>query len=471
MLNWMAIASNGTQRILSQANNISYAARDSYRMGAVPENRKADYIFRHFYMVPVCALLTEMGFRVAEKFYTMPQLTRVMGLKTLLEKYGPQSNDPTGMLAGVPAEQFPRYRSLSEIPFLKNRLAGSLAKNSSTSLLPNLVKTIDLPAQSPEVQAQGKVLLAHLDRLINFDTEGGFLDSLIKGNKLTQAEADIIKQGTKDMAPIRYAAERLARRLPKVTEGSAMTMAGRDIDVLKEGLGYLEKYMPEVARQLTSLKERLSQGAKKIEVQGKELTTMAKAVQELGDKGLLERLSQGARDIVKYLINEGANNKNIVLELKAIQKTSFWPKMFVSTALNLVFYGILQSWLDVNVIQPWQKKLYEKRGTTNEVVAPVYWGVIPFGLGLMAVMSDKIAPKFIQKLGPVSRFTVGAFAALAAYTATTFGMIGYRLSKPPKNPPPMPMNNPSFASGSQLINTQPLRHPSVFRAFEQARQA
>ena len=475
-----SIMSNATQRILSQANNISYGVRDSYRMGTVPENRKADYMFRHFYMVPVCAILTELGFRIAESLYTLPQMTRVLGLKTLGETYGKGSKDVVGQFQHLNPEAIPRYASLGEIPFLKSRLTGSLARESSTVLIPDLVKDVDMAALSPEAQKQQEVLVHHLKRLLSFDSEKGFLDELVASKKITSDESALIKKGMGELHKILDLSERLGRKIPGYAESATHKLGPKDAELIKTAFESLEKIAPDLVQNLGELKPKLANVAEGVSLAGKDLKLIHEGVEALKAGTFVERFAGQASETVKHLIGEGALNKLKVLELKAIQKTSFWPKMVATTALNFILYGVLQSWLDVNIIQPWQKKLFEKRGTTSEVVTPVYWGLIPFGVTLWGLMNDKITPKFIQKMGHVGRFAFAGTAALLAYTGTALGLSAYRLSKPPKNPTPemqfgtTSQPNPALMGQmltSEFTNSQPLQHPQGFRNFERALRA
>jgi hypothetical protein len=470
--NMMSLTSNATQRLLSQANNISYAVRDSYRMGTVPENRKADYMFRHFYMVPVCAILTELGFRIAEGLYTMPQMTRVLGLKTLGETYGKGSKDVVGQFKHLEPEAIQRYASLQEIPFLKSRLTGSLARESSTVLIPDLVKEVDMAALSPEAQKQQEVLVHHLKRLMSFDSEKGFLDELVASKKITSDESALIKKGVGELHKILDLSERLGRKMPQYAENAVHQLKPKDAELIKTAFESLEKLSPDLVQNLGELKPKLANVAEGVSLAGKDLKLLHEGVEALKAGKFIERFAGQASETVKGLIGEGALNKLKVLELKAIQKTSFWPKMLVTTALNFILYGVLQSWLDVNIIQPWQKKLFAQRGTTNEVVTPVYWGLIPFGVTLWGLMNDKITPKFIQKMGHVGRFAFAGTAALVAYTGTALGLTAYRLSKPPKNPTPETQfgttSQPNPALMGQFVSGAPLQHPPGFQGFERA---
>jgi hypothetical protein len=126
---------NFTQRVLSQSNNISYAARGIYRVHDTEPNRKGDYWFRDFGMVMACAYMTELGFRGVETLYTMPLATEAMNLHRLSELKHP-INAKQALYPGAR-----NYRALPEI--VRERAMGTLIRNSS-NLLPNLMKELEL---------------------------------------------------------------------------------------------------------------------------------------------------------------------------------------------------------------------------------------------------------------------------------------------------------------------------------------
>ncbi len=127
---------NATQRILSQSNNVSYAARGVYRVYDTQDSRKGDYWFRDFGMVMACSYMTELGFRAVEKWYTIPLITRALGLNQLSEMQHAGSKTAKSLYYN------PRnYAALPEIA--RERLMGTLIRNSS-DLVPKLMKELEL---------------------------------------------------------------------------------------------------------------------------------------------------------------------------------------------------------------------------------------------------------------------------------------------------------------------------------------
>jgi hypothetical protein len=119
---------NTTQRMLSQSNNISYATRGIYRVHETEGPRKGDYWFRDFGMTMACGYMTELGFRAADTVYAIPLLTEAMQLHQL-------SQNPLYQNAR-------NYSALPEI--VRQRMMGSLVNKTSASLVPSLMKELEL---------------------------------------------------------------------------------------------------------------------------------------------------------------------------------------------------------------------------------------------------------------------------------------------------------------------------------------
>jgi hypothetical protein len=476
----LSLASNATQRILSQANNLSYAVRDGYRMGSVPEDRKADYMFRHYWMVLNCAMITETGFRATEKFVSFPQITKLLGLNRLKELYG---NDPK-----FKNIEIQNYRSIEDIPMLRNRLSGSLVKESSAPLIPNLIRDVDLPHATQAEKEQADVLIHHLQKYLNFDGHNGFLTELEKDSpevvRMVRERLKALDTGKSHLGKIKTMMEpelgKIAQSyrslFPFSQEALAQHAQNNPLKLTEETRKTIQtiitwatenKLIPDGA--LISLQQKLAD--EKVETIIKaELGPLAAALsktQEVVKKGVEQleaTVEKSLADRVKQLFQEGLNSKTIMSELKTIQKSSFWPKMLISNVLTLVFYGIIVSMLDVHVVQPWQKKLYEKRGTTNEVVMPTFISTIPGVAGILGVLSDKIMPQAIRRMDNLNRFLLASAVGFTAYAGTALFLINRKLKQPPPKPPRPAEPVPSFQGIS------PLRHPNTFQLFEHHRR-
>jgi hypothetical protein len=149
------------QRALAQSVNLGYAGRGAYRVHETNPERKGDYWFRDFGMVMACTYMTEMGFRGAERFYTMPLLTQALELQALrTNDYGqkrvipsfvdcaPPKTGTGAFLSEAPhkvqqlntTHLYPRAWNYSELPeVLREKMMGTLIRNSS-ELVPQVLQ-------------------------------------------------------------------------------------------------------------------------------------------------------------------------------------------------------------------------------------------------------------------------------------------------------------------------------------------
>ncbi len=109
----------------------------------------------------------------------------------------------------------------------------------------------------------------------------------------------------------------------------------------------------------------------------------------------------------------------------------FWLKLPLSILFMFVIYGLLMNSIDAGIIQPMQRAIVEKRGTSKEFLTPGYLGAVP---GVAAFLALNKLP-FIRNLGYVNGFVAAGLGAFAVYGATTWAMFKAILAKPPKNPP------------------------------------
>lgn len=162
-----------TQRMLSQSNNISYATRGIYRVHETEGPRKGDYWFRDFGMVMACAYMTELGFRAADTVYAIPLLTEAMQLHQL-------SQNPLYTNAR-------NYTALPEI--IRQRTMGSLVNKTSASLVPSLMKELELrqcSALPPAIKVQVQTMLAS-----PISGAEAIVEKFLKDHGLKTHEADI----------------------------------------------------------------------------------------------------------------------------------------------------------------------------------------------------------------------------------------------------------------------------------------
>jgi len=155
-----------SQRLLSQASNISYGVRGMYRTRVTPEDRKADYNFRDYQVTLLTNLLTELNFRAVQQFYSMPRIAETLNLHRLSE---------------VAAEHLPKggspetIRNYDRLPdFIRGRVVSSIVKPNSLQVVPQLFKTLQQEANkdatlSPADRQQQRILFEHLHKTLNFE--------------------------------------------------------------------------------------------------------------------------------------------------------------------------------------------------------------------------------------------------------------------------------------------------------------
>lgn len=144
LLPLMALTS-ASQLLLDQVTNIGYTYRDSVRQRTMPESRRADNLFRYFYMSLWSPFFFELSFRLVEKYYTTPALTKLLEL----DKLG--------------------YRDLPLV--LRNKMLGGLTQASSFKHVPDLLAH-DKRLSDPH-------LVEHLRERLNFQSH---LERLFPGD-------------------------------------------------------------------------------------------------------------------------------------------------------------------------------------------------------------------------------------------------------------------------------------------------
>lgn len=151
-----------SQVLLDQAVNIGYSYRDSVRQRTMPESRRADNLFRYFYMSLWTPLVFELSFRLVEKYFTAPALTHLLELNKL---------------------------GYQELPLsLRYKMLGGLTKANSFKHIPDML----MRDKDPKTQA----LAEHLRERLDFK---GYLKSLYPNNpERVQEIEDIISKHAPD---------------------------------------------------------------------------------------------------------------------------------------------------------------------------------------------------------------------------------------------------------------------------------
>ena len=488
-LDMFNVANNVAQRVLSQSNNISYAARGASRMNSIPDDRQADYLFRDFYMVIVIAYLTELAFRTTEGMLTIPKFTEAIGFNKLEKLYG------KGAEAGLHG-YFPQARNYKNIPeIIRPRVLGSLVKDKSNDLIPKLLRDLDIPklrgkladlekkGASPKkieamrAQVAESELLAHHFRRF-FDFKGYVTENLVKMGTVSPKEA-----------------EKFSELLGNFS--SELDDSLREYQLIKgerslkpgEGEALLAKYRAKARKALEKAAKKSGESVVNGAVEQQAQTAFETELRErgarvLGKTGLEEKAAELQEKYfqkgkvpakIRTLLEEALSTSRTRTALKAIQKNSIWPKMAVSVLVSFLFYGLMGNNFDTKILQPWQDKLVKERGSSREVVPPFYKALLPGAATLGVLMSNKTAP-FMRRMGYLGRFAVAGAAALGVYTTAALLGVKRALAKPPETPPVvLGDENPALAgvaSGPQQVaQLGGLNYkPMGFQLFEMARQ-
>lgn len=472
------VMSNTTQRILSQSNNISYSARGVVRVNATPDDRKADYLFRDFYMVLVTAYLTELGFRGLETMYTIPLMTKALDLHRLSELY-------------------PGARNHARLPeVLRGYVLGSLVKSDSITLVPELMKRMQDAQKGPMSEAerkQAELLINHLHKRLNYADY--VHKNLVASGQLSADDAKHVLDGMKKLSRLQGGQVDLmgvvqdVLKKPVAERPEALKKALSDWDELFKLAGQDERTLfRQVAGNMESTLGQAKPGKKALKTLAQQMTELFEKTAARQDDNL-QRLGQTVlkehplKDKLTQFIREGVESKATLSMLQRIQKSGTWPKMITSVALSFVFYGMIANWFDVKVLQPWQDKLVKKRGHSKDVVAPSYVALLP-GIGvLVAGLSEKVSKKiglgFLNQMGYLGRFALVGLAALLTYSAATVALIKARLAKtdgqyekPPETsrlesaPRPEPKEREEEAEVQQPEFRSPLPSQQVFQVPE-----
>ncbi len=388
-----------SQVLINNGTNISYGVRAAARNGTTPTDRRLDYNFRDLYMSAFMTVAFELCFRTMDTLYTTPLLAKQLQLNMLAKLYEAKLKPQLGSkLTDI------NYNTLP--PVLRDRLVGALVKDKSHYLVPALLEK-DLQAQlqssDPVLKAQAETLLEHIYRRMDYPT---YLKRY-KKHQFSPAEMDLINEKVNDIhVPVNQELENLT--------GEAKTLR--------------EKYRrfiapPEVAKE---------------------------KVRELKNE-VLAKIPQHLEEAVR----DGWRSRRTLYEMGKICRSAGWPKLTFNLLANILYFGVFANWFDLNVLQPWQKKVADERGGVQDLVAPAYQALIPGALVAGLLGWRKVAAKSY-----IGRYAVPALAGLATYTAASVIFVKARLNWLRKN---RPVYKPSMPVKPQAKGIQ---QPSNQRAAQ-----
>jgi hypothetical protein len=190
----------GTKKVLSKTNDVSYTGRGLYRVDQTPNDRKGDYFFRDFFMVQVCAYMTEIGFRGLDRTYYSPLMTQALNLHKLTSLQYPYLKSPTRQAAPL----YPGARNYEQLPELfRNQAMGSLVSKDTQPLVPKVLKELEIDKLEKQFGSGDKEQFDTLKNLIlqpNHDAL--YLEKHVDGKfpTLTPAERGQLVNSIKELA-------------------------------------------------------------------------------------------------------------------------------------------------------------------------------------------------------------------------------------------------------------------------------
>ncbi|MGE0200929.1 MAG: hypothetical protein AB7P76_08180 [Candidatus Melainabacteria bacterium] len=484
-----------TLRTLGLTTPIGYTVRGLYRTTEVTDDRRLDYWWRDLYITDAMFLCNELAFRLTNKLMDFPQFQRYLELD---------------QLAGVPG--MVTRKGKSRFPeALRTRVATSLVRPGSLYLVPDIVeKNLDLapegvdalrnhliPRLSPEQNIRETVMRANgfrPGRYMEMGADEKLLTDLI--HEMDHQDRNYLETLRKDYRlfdhPRKEALlkavdeDRLAKTLMN-------TLAG------KKGPGGAE--LPEslvetVSRKLRHAKASEAVGQKRVLTDWLDNNTVFQHLEALGQSHVLDevRALPYADDLLRA-IKEGIHSKAVSTVLEKVSKKRYWPQLLFTFIAGYLVQGTLMNAVDYKFLQPLEKKLYKKYGTTKPIIPASLWSLIPGGGVFLALLQTRKPLPLTRKLGYLTRPALAGALGLLVYGLSTAFLMFKGLEKmypqrgQAKNdgstPLPLPLqpekNTPEKPAPLSMIRSfeepglfqpagktpQGLRHPNHFSVFQQ----
>lgn len=432
---------------IDQSGNIAYWLRGIYRGEIVPKHRRIDYMYRGVFMTMVNTLMTELVFRWNNSWYIMPQLTRVLGLNKLSLIFNDPDPDASSRFVNQTLKSFQfkdikNYSSIQEVDALRRRTCESAFKPESLHLVPHLVEDDLRSSLDTKAFENTAALRLHLRRRLNYEGREGFLEFLKAQGKITHEECETTRQSLKELKAI----------IDEIHSDHKNTKAGQG-GKLSTAFGKFKQQWQGKHKENRSLSEKL-QDMSVVDHEGflnknilEELKGFADEYEPL--RKWVEKLSHYEKTAPRIagLIEDGYVSRKIAMAIRKVQKSGWWPKMLTGVALTFIVYGYCSSHFEIDVVLPWQRKIFKQRGETDEAIRPAVLSTLPALLTFVALRHNKLLGRFMRKTGYVPELLLSGLVAIGVYLATFFHLFNRVLKSPPKHPvpeTPKPQPMPTF---------------------------
>ncbi|MEB3287856.1 MAG: hypothetical protein VKJ04_10170 [Vampirovibrionales bacterium] len=381
MIGGSILYNNLAMNVFQNGAALNLIIRAVARMDTIPEDRQADYTFRDIYLGLLNTIMGVWTFRLMESLYMVPRMVEALGLHSLGDEY----KDVAGAK---------NYKTLPRA--LEHRMLGYLVNEKSFYAIADILRNRDLKKLAPGSKEYNELLVLAEQMQRRLD-QTGYLKHYYGFNH-EQAQA-------------------FQEAIGKIEKS--------DMEKFKvDRAGLTPKKTAETEKILASAIEKSREALEK--AFGGKATSSASTSSLWQDK-IFAHTQRVANKTGRELLHDMATSRAVQNAVHYSRKSGSWASMIGGLALNFLYFGLWGTWFDFNVLQPWQKILAEKRGTTREVVAPQVWSLIPAGLTATGLY---FATKKIP--GYATRFMATFGTAFVVYTVSVLTLIKHKLSKPPK---------------------------------------
>ena len=439
-----------SSQILTEITQVSYLIRNVARISgehlglpqSIPDERKADYLYRDYFFVPIIYATSQVGGRLAESRYVMPTQIKLLEFNRLSKIYTADNIHTPKLPAFFQIKNYER-----EMPsYIRDYLLGTTVNGQGRSyqITPELLHTKVIPEMmqrcSPNEIHEARLLAHHIQRIFNpTDYINRFL---LKENRITIKEASTLREFN-NLIEKAYSAFITASETKKYEQLQKFLAPHIRSENFQKNTWLKQWFNPEVNKIETKLA-------------GPTMKQFLKVIHRAGFKNgfawlkkqtsirpdnfmldlhhhLLNPLMNSAMprntkmtDLLKDLVH---NKIRATQALTAFESSATWCKIAISLALSTIAYGIIGSYFDVKYVQPMQDLVVKLRGDSTELQAPTYIGTVVGGIA--AYFAHK-AP-FVKRTGHLPSFLITLAAIEAGQIGTVYAMFKRILARPPQN--------------------------------------
>lgn len=461
---------NISSNVATQATQLSYIIRNLARISgekaglpqSIPDHRKADYLFRDYYMTFVMTSLMDVSTRIAETRNVMPAQIKLLRLDRLATRYAANGIHTPKLPSFFQVKNY--YRDYPE--YVRNHILGYNVNPRSYWLVPELIEKRVIPQmlqkfEHPSKITEARLFAHHLRRLF---TPEHYVDNFLLANqRITAEEAKILKQHIGRFKQFLFAYDNSRKT------GDASKLLGmlrqyhQELEPLKQS-AWLSKMVKLNPAQLLEQLQGMTLGSLFTDIFRNGLRKTIRNYQQtkiLHPDRFMIRVHEA---ILRPLATQNATRLGIMdrlarsftrNQIRAYQAVSvfkaseLWLKIPLSFGLLTLLHGVVSGYIDVKYIQSFQDQLVKLRGDAKDTEVPTYLGTIA-GLALGITMYRS---QFIRRLGHVGSYLAAAVGYNVGQLGTTWWLLKRQIARP-KNPQQYKIvaGNPSAFANNQPVS-------------------